>query len=78
VHGCQTNKRTKYSTSAHELGLVNDVQDGGALECLGKQAGDAQGNEAGCDGADDEEAEVFCDGQGEVEQADFVVLDMFI
>jgi len=37
-----------------------------------------QGNEAGCDGADDEEAEVFCDGQGEVEQADFVVLDMFI
>ena len=37
-------------------------QDAIDLECLRKQAGDAQGNEASCDGADDEEAEVFRDG----------------
>ena len=50
------------SQDSPPFGLVNDVQDGDALKGLGEQAGNAQGNEAGCDGPDDEEAEVLGDG----------------
>ena len=58
--------------TCHLLGPVNGVQNGDALKRFGEQAGDAQRNKAGCNGADDEDAEVFGCGQGEGEQADFV------